>query len=80
MYIYKSKSNRLDLAEAMSRANNSAQIAGVGMDTYIAYLTTVADVTQRSSETIGEAFKTIFSFLYKCIFIHLYYLDTAYIQ
>ena len=33
----------------------------VAMDKYIAYLTTVADVTQRSPETIGEAFKTVFS-------------------
>ena len=27
----------------------------VAMDKYIAYLTTVADVTQRSPETVGEA-------------------------
>lgn len=27
----------------MSRANNSAQIAGISMDTYIGYLTTVQD-------------------------------------
>lgn len=33
----------------------------VAMDKYIAYLTTVADVTQRSPETVGEAFKTVFS-------------------
>ena len=31
------------------------------MDTYIGYLTTTIDVTQRSAETIGEAFKTVFS-------------------
>ena len=50
-----------DLAESMSRANNSAQMAGVSMDTYIGYLTTVQDVTQRSAESVGEAFKTVFS-------------------
>ena len=49
------------LAEAMSRANNSAQQAGVSLDTYIGYLTTVQDVTQRSASTVGEAFKTVFS-------------------
>lgn len=41
-----------DLAEAMSRSNNSAQQAGVGMNTYIGYLTTVADITQRSAESV----------------------------
>lgn len=72
----------MDLAEAMSRANNSAQVAGVGMDTYIAYLTTVADVTQRSSETIGEAFKTIFRIFIKMNFytFSFFMYNTAYIQ
>ena len=50
-----------DLAEAMSRANNSAQQAGVSLNNYMGMLTTVADVTQRSPETVGEAFKTLFS-------------------
>lgn len=50
-----------DLAEAMSRANNSAQLAGVSMDQYIGYLTTVQDITQRSAESVGEAFKTVFA-------------------
>ena len=50
-----------DLAESMSRANNSAQQAGVSLNTYIGYLTTVQDVTQRSASTVGEAFKTVFS-------------------
>ena len=45
----------------MSRANNSAQQAGVSLNTYIGYLTTVQDVTQRSASTVGEAFKTVFS-------------------
>ena len=44
-----------DLAEAMSRANNSAQLAGSSLDNYIGYLTTVADITQRSAESVGEA-------------------------
>ena len=50
-----------DLALAMSRANNSARIAGSGMDDFIGYVTTVADVTQKSAESVGESFKTIYS-------------------
>lgn len=50
-----------DLALAMSRANNSARLAGVDMNKFIGYVTTVADVTQKSAESVGESFKTIFS-------------------
>lgn len=50
-----------DLAEAMSRANNSAQMAGISMDKYIGYLTTMVDITQKSPESIGESMKTVFS-------------------
>lgn len=50
-----------DLAEAMSRANNSAQLAGSTMDKYIGYITTVSDVTQKSASSIGESFKTLYS-------------------
>lgn len=50
-----------DLASAMSRANNSARMAGVDMDEFIGYVTTVADITQKTPETVGESFKTIFS-------------------
>lgn len=50
-----------DLALAMSRANNSARLAGVDMNKFIGYVTTVADVTQKSGESVGESFKTIFS-------------------
>ena len=44
-----------DLAEAMSRANNSAQMAGSSLDRYIGYLTTMTDVTQKSAASIGES-------------------------
>lgn len=44
-----------DLAEALSRANVSAQLAGSGMDEYIGYVTTVSDVTQKSASSIGES-------------------------
>lgn len=50
-----------DLALAMSRANNSARLAGSGMNEFIGYVTTVADVTQKSAESVGESFKTIYS-------------------
>lgn len=44
-----------DLAEAMSRASNSAQMAGTTLDRYIAYLTTITDVTQKSAASVGES-------------------------
>lgn len=50
-----------DLALAMSRANNSARLAGSDMNQFIGYVTTVADVTQKSAESVGESFKTIYS-------------------
>ena len=50
-----------DLAEAMSRANNSAQMAGSTLDRYIGYLTTMTDVTQKSAASIGESMKTVYS-------------------
>lgn len=50
-----------DLAEAMSRANNSAQMAGSTLDRYIGYLTTITDVTQKSAASVGESMKTIYS-------------------
>lgn len=50
-----------DLAEAMSRASNSAQMAGTSLDRYIAYLTTITDVTQKSAASIGESMKTVYA-------------------
>lgn len=55
------KSNSLDLAEAMSRASNSAQMAGTTLDRYIGYLTTITDVTQKSAASVGESLKTVYS-------------------
>lgn len=45
----------------MSRANNSAQMAGSTLDRYIGYLTTITDVTQKSAASVGESMKTIYS-------------------
>ena len=50
-----------ELAVAMSRTANSAQMAGVSIDDLIGYIGTVSSVTRRSAETVGESFKTIFS-------------------
>lgn len=50
-----------ELALAMSRANNSARLAGADMNKFIGYITTVADISQKSAESVGESFKTIFS-------------------
>ena len=47
------------IAEAMSRANNSAQMAGVSKNKYIGYLTTIMDVTQKSESSVGESMKTV---------------------
>lgn len=58
-----------DLAEAMSRANNSAQMAGSSLDRYIGYLTTMTDVTQKSAASIGESMKTV-KFMRHCVIIH----------
>ena len=54
-----------DLALAMSRANASARLAGSDMDKFIGYVTTVADVTQKSAESVGESFKTIYRIFIK---------------
>ena len=47
------------LAEAMSKCANSADVAGVSMDALIGYISTVAEVTQKSDSVVGESFKTI---------------------
>lgn len=50
-----------DLASAMARANNSARVAGSTLDNFMSYITVGADVTQRAPESIGEAWKTLYS-------------------
>lgn len=47
------------LAEAMSKCANSAEVAGVSMDSLIGYIATVAEVTQKSDSVVGESFKSI---------------------
>lgn len=47
------------LAEAMSKCANSANIAGVSMDSLIGYIAAVSEVTQKSDSVVGESFKSI---------------------
>ena len=51
----------------MSRANASARLAGSDMDKFIGYVTTVADVTQKSAESVGESFKSIYRIFIKIL-------------
>lgn len=50
-----------ELAEAMSRTAETADMAGVSMDKLLGYLATVGETTQKSMSSIGESFKTIFT-------------------
>ena len=50
-----------ELALAMSRANNSARLGGSEMNNFIGYVTTIADRTQKSAESVGESMKTMFA-------------------
>lgn len=50
-----------ELATAMQRSSNIAQQSGVSLEELVAYIGTVSSVTRRSADTIGEAFKTMFS-------------------
>jgi TP901 family phage tail tape measure protein len=51
----------MELSTAMRYSSNSAQQVGVDMEHLAAYIGTVSSVTRLSEETIGQAFKTIFS-------------------
>lgn len=50
-----------DLAEALSRAGNSAQDAGVQFDEFLGLVTAIQQRTARGGAVIGNALKTIFS-------------------
>ena len=56
-----SASSVSDLAEAMQRSANTANMAGVEFETLIGYIATVKEVTQQSASVVGNALKTIFS-------------------
>lgn len=50
-----------DLALALAQTASSAKIAGVTLDEALSYIAVVSDVTQKSAESIGNSFKTIFA-------------------
>jgi TP901 family phage tail tape measure protein len=50
-----------EISEALSRSANSADQAGVSFEQLAAMVTIISAVTQRSGESIGEAFKTMFA-------------------
>lgn len=50
-----------EVAEALSRSSNSAQQMGVDFNELVSYVGVVSSVSRRSAESVGEAFKTIFT-------------------
>lgn len=50
-----------DIATAMAETAASANIAGVGMDKLIGYLTVVKEVTQDGAESVGTFSRTLFA-------------------
>jgi len=50
-----------ELATALQYSANVARDAGVDFEHLTAYVATVSSVTRRSAETVGQAFKTMFS-------------------
>lgn len=50
-----------EISTAMQYSSNSAQQAGVDFEHLAAYITIVSSTTRQSAETIGQAFKTMFS-------------------
>jgi TP901 family phage tail tape measure protein len=56
-----SATNAGELAEAMSRTANMANLAGVSMDKLLGYLATVGEVTQKQMSEVGTSFQAIFS-------------------
>ena len=50
-----------EIANAMQRSSNSASQAGITLDELASYITVLSSVTRKSSESIGESFKTMFA-------------------
>lgn len=50
-----------DMAEAMSRTANMARTTGVEMNELLGMIATIAETTQMSASTVGNAMKTVFS-------------------
>lgn len=50
-----------EIAEGLAQFSNMATLSGVDIDQAAAYVATIADVTQSSGSTVGNAMKTIIS-------------------
>lgn len=50
-----------ELGEALSLSANSAQLAGIEYDKYLAMIATVSETTRQSASTIGNSFRSIFT-------------------
>lgn len=50
-----------DLAIALQRSANTADMAGVSFEKLVGYAATIREVTQKTASTVGESLKTIFS-------------------
>lgn len=48
-----------ELSIALSKSASSANLAGLSLDKFISYITTVSEVSRESAESIGTSFKTI---------------------
>ena len=59
-----------DLARALRQTASSAKIAGVGMDDLLGYISVVQDVTQKSADSIGNSFKTMFARIKRRFYIY----------
>ena len=57
----KSATSAGGLAEALSRTANGAALTGVEIEKLIGYLAITGEVTQKSMDSIGESYKTIFA-------------------
>lgn len=54
-----------ELAQALSQSAQSAQLAGLSLDKYLAMIATVSETTRQSASTIGNSFRSIFTRLQK---------------
>lgn len=50
-----------EISSAIQRTANSAQLAGSDFDHLVAYISSVSETTRQSAETIGNAYKSMYS-------------------
>ena len=59
-----------DLARALRQTASSAKIAGVDLDDLIGYIAVVQSTTQKSADSIGNSFKTMFARIKRRFYIY----------